>query len=178
MTTAPRYVIGSFAHEDDLMGAVGAARDAGIRIEDAYTPYAVHGLESAIGLRPSRLTWVCFLLGALGVGLTLLFEYWTSAFDWPINVGGKPHDSLPAFFPIAFEMAVLFGGLGVVIAMLVRNGLRPGKRARLPAPRVTDDRFALVLQLTDASRSADDIRTLLEPYGLEDWQERIGEGVA
>ncbi len=177
MSTTPRYLTASFRDEHDLIGAVRATRAAGLTIEDAYTPYAVHGIEAAMGLRPSRLTWVCFLLGALGAGLTLTFEYWTSALDWPINVGGKPFDSLPAFIPIAFEMAVLFGGLGVVIAMLVRNRLYPGKHAAPPAPRVTDDRFALRIRLTDAAYGADDVKDLLTPYGLDDWQESIGKDV-
>lgn len=173
MTTSSRHVIGSFRDEHDLIGAVRAARAAGLTIDDAYTPYAVHGLEAEMGLRPSRLPWVCFLLGALGTGLCLFFEYWTSALDWPINVGGKPFDSLPAFFPIAFEMAILFGGLGVVIAMFIRNRMWPGKVARLAAPGTTDDRFALSIRLTDAAYGADDVRELLAPYGLASWEEEV-----
>lgn len=173
MTATTRYLIGSFTNEHDLIGAVRAARAAGLTIADAYTPYAVHGIETAMGLRPSRLTWVCFLLGALGASLCLFFEYWSSWLNWPINVGGKPWDSLPAFIPITFEMAILFGGLGVVLAMLIRNRMWPGKEARLPAPGVTNDRFALSIRLTDASYGADDVRALLAPYGLETWQEEV-----
>ena len=125
------------------------------------------------GLRPSRLTWVCFILGAIGAGLCVFFEYWTSWLDWPINVGGKPFDSLPAFVPITFEMGVLFAGMGVVLTMFIRNRMWPGKEAHLPAPGVTDDRFALKIRLTDASYGADDVRALLTPYGLDGWQEEV-----
>ena len=171
----PRWVLGTFTEEHDVLAAVTDLREQGVRIDDVYTPYAVHGLDRAMGLRASRLTWVCFLCGAVGMSLMLFFEFWTSWLDWPINVGGKPFDSLPAFVPIAFEMAVLFGGLGAVVALLIRCGLRPGKRAALPGPRVTDDRFVVVVQLGDASFSADDVRALMGSHHAAEVEERVGE---
>jgi len=176
--TTTRFVLARFGHEADLMAAVGAARAAGLALEDAYTPYAVHGIERAMGLRPSRLTWVCFLAGLAGAGLMLLFEYWTSAIDWPINVAGKPFDSLPAFIPITFEAAVLCAGLGSVLALFLRCRLWPGKKPYLPAAGVTDDQFVLVVRLVDAAHDAEDVRRLLEPHGLRGCAERIGEGGA
>ena len=173
--TTPRYVMARFGHEADLLAAVGAARGAGLVLEDAYTPYAVHGLEHAMGLRPSRLAWVCLFGGLCGAGLMLLLEYWTSAQDWPINVGGKPFDSLPAFVPIAFEAAVLCAGLGSVLALFVRCKLWPGKTAVLPAPGVTDDQFVLVVRIRDASFDAEDVERLLAPHGLTGCEERIGQ---
>src|SRR5262249_45621662 len=79
----------------------------------------------------------------------LWFQFWSSATDWPLNVGGRPWNSLPAFVPVAFETMVLFAGFGVAIAWLVRCGLYPGKKAILPATGLTDDRFALVLRHPD-----------------------------
>jgi hypothetical protein len=170
-----RFVIASFEDEDDILAATNAARESGLRIVDVYAPYAVHGIEKAMGLRASRLTWVCFLAGAVGLGLTLFYQFWTSALDWPINIGGKPYDSLPAFIPIAFEMTVLFAGMGVVLAMFMRCRLWPGKAAVLPAPRVTDDRFALVVRLDSAAHSAEDVRRLMMRSNVVDFEERIGE---
>jgi len=112
---------GIFVHESDLLRATKAVRDADYRIIDAFTPFAVHGLDRAMGLRASRLTWVCFFCGLFGlVSLTWLI-YWTSISDWPINVGGKPWNSWPAFVPVMFEGTVLFSGLGVVFALFVRS---------------------------------------------------------
>lgn len=176
--TTTRYVLASYADEHGLLGAVRAARGAGLRIVDVYTPYAVHGLDRAMGLRPSRLTWVCFGCGALGAGLMLWFQFWTSAQDWPINVGGKPFDSLPAFIPITFELTVLLGGLGVVAALFLRCGLWPGKRARMPMPRVTDDRLVLVVALEGAGQSAEDARALLQRHDPVEIEEHVGEGDA
>lgn len=170
-----RYVVAVFGEEIDLLEATAAVRRAEYPLVDVYTPYAVHGIEKAMGLRPSRLPWACFLAGLLGCLLTLYFEYWTSWLDWPINVGGKPFDSLPAFIPIAFEVTVLFAGLGVVAALFIRCGLWPGKKARTPTPRVTNDRFALVVRLDRADHSASDLRTLLARYEIVEFDERIGE---
>jgi len=156
-------VIAVFADERDLIAATRAVRERGCEVVDVYTPYAVHGLDAAMGLRPSRLSWVCFLCGALGAGLALWFQFWTSAVDWPLNVGGKPFNSLPAFVPVIFEVCVLFAGLGVVAALFVRCRLWPGRRARVPDVRATNDRFVLVAR----PRQQVDLRALLEEHGAE-----------
>ena len=87
---ATRTLAGVFAREEDILSATDAARREGLKIADVYTPYAVHGLDRAMDLEPSKLPWVCFLLGLTGAGLKVWFEYLTSAVWWPINVGGKP----------------------------------------------------------------------------------------
>jgi len=142
----------TFTDESGLIAAARAARAAGIEIEDAYTPYAVHGLDEAMGLRRSRLTWVCFAAGATGASLALAFQLWTSTVDWALNVGGKPFASYPAFIPITFELTVLSAALASAAAFLVRSRLYPGRPAA-PLPRVTDDRFALVVADGDAARA-------------------------
>ena len=146
-----RLFIAAFECERDIMGATRAAREAGYVIDDIYTPYAVHGLDKAMGLRPSRLSWICLAFAVLGAGGAIGFQYWASMVDWPINIGGKPWNSLPAFIPITFEMAVLLGGLGVVAALLWRCRLFPGKKPSVPDIRVTDNLFVLVLVQHDAS---------------------------
>jgi hypothetical protein len=153
-----------FEEEEHILDATKAARAAGCTIHDVYTPYAVHGLDEAMGLRPSRLTWACFGFGATGLTLALLFQSWTSAVDWPLNVGGKPAASIPAFVPVAFELTVLLAALGTVAALFLRAGLRP----RLATPdvlsRVTDDRFALALRTEDTSYDERKVRALLAPF--------------
>ena len=139
-----RFLVSFFDHEDDILGASRAMREAGLQIADVYTPYAVHGLDKAMGLPASKLPFVCLLLGVLGGAFKVWFEFWTTAVDWPINVGGKPWNSLPAFVPVTFEVMVLFAGVSVVIAFLFISRLCPGKPALLPAPRVTDPRFVVV----------------------------------
>ena len=111
-----------------------------------FGPFAAHGVAHALGLRPTRLPWVCFLLGLSGAVTMGAFQYWATAVSWPINVGGKPWNSWPAFVPVTFEMMVLCAGVGTVAAFIWAAGLRPGRRPMLADPRVTDDRFALVIR--------------------------------
>jgi hypothetical protein len=138
-------LIGYFDSEERILAATRAARESGYNIHDVYTPYAVHGMDDAMGLRPSRLTWVTFLGGLTGLTAALSLQLYTSVVSWPIIVGGKPFNSFPAFIPVAFELTVLFAGLSTVAAFLARCTLFPGQK-RVALPRVTDDRFALALQ--------------------------------
>jgi hypothetical protein len=143
-----------FDREQDLVGAAAASRERGLAIADAYTPYPVHGLAAAMGLEASRLPWICFGLGVISGAGMLLFQYWASAINWPTNVGGRPWNSFPAFVPVTFEVVVLVAGVGTVVAFLAVAGLRPWRSADVPDPRVTDDRFALVLIAHDADERA------------------------
>jgi mono/diheme cytochrome c family protein len=155
-----RVFVGSFATEEDILGAARAARQHGFHIDDAYTPYPVHGLDRAMGLRPSRLPWICFIAGLLGTAFALWFQHWTMAIDWPMNVGGKPRNSLPAYVPIAFETMVVFAGLGVVFALLLRCRLFPGKHAAPLGQGATNNRFVLVLDNLDDPVDANAARNL------------------
>ncbi len=144
-----RYVIGFFESDKTILKAVRMLKKEGVKIYDAYTPYAVHGLDEAMGLRRSRLGIVTFFAGAIGCAIALLFQVWTSAFDWPVNVGGKPGNSWPAFIPVTFELTVLIGGLVTVAAFFMRSKLLWGNKIHLPIEGVTDDAFALILDNTD-----------------------------
>jgi len=156
-----RILVGVFEREADLVRAVMAMRAADLRIDDVYAPYAIHGLDRALGWRPSRLSWVCAFCGLAGAIFMLWFQWWTSAVSWPLNVGGKPWNSLPAFVPIIFEGMVLAAGLGTVFALLLVARLRPGKKMTPIVPGVMDDRFALLVQETDAAFDAVAVSKLL-----------------
>ena len=139
-------VLGVFLREQDLVAAARATRSAGHRIHDAFTPYAVHGLDQAMGLPPSRLPRLCFALALGGLLLAGFGQFWISAVDWPLDVGGKPFNSLPAFLPGMFEVMVLLSGVGTVLAVFWRSGLRPGKQAWLAHAQASDDRFVLAVE--------------------------------
>ncbi len=173
-----RVMVGVFTDEGDLLEVTRTVRARGLKIVDVYAPYAVHGLDKAMGLpAPWRIPWTCFALGLLGAAAKTWFEFWTSAEDWPINVGGKPWNSLPAFVPITFEIMVLFAGLSAVFALFVVSRLYPGKKAVISDVGTTDDRFALVLEESDAAFDPVEIRALLESYGAVEVTERA-EGMA
>jgi mono/diheme cytochrome c family protein len=173
LALAPRRCVAvAFQNETDLLAAAETLRAAGLIICDAFTPYAVNGLDRSLRLSRSRLGWVCALFGLIGAGLMFWFQHWTSAIDWPLNVGGKPGSSLSAFVPVAFEGAVLAAGLGTTLVFMVTAGLRPGKRARLPFPQATDDQFALLVESPAAIFDVAAVRRSLEPYHAIDLHER------
>jgi hypothetical protein len=158
--TMGRVLVASFVREEDVLTATRAAREHGFRIADVYTPYAVHGLDRAMGLRPSRLPWVCLVCGLFGAAFKLWFQFWAMTRSWPMNVGGKPWNSLPAYVPVTFEVMVLLAGLGVVLAFLLRCRLWPGKHA-YSFRGATDDCFVLVLENPAAEPDVNAARWLL-----------------
>jgi Protein of unknown function (DUF3341) len=156
-----RVTIAAFAGENDLLQAVAAVRERHWPIIEAYTPFPVHGLDRAMGLRPSRLSVVAFICGLLGVALALGGQFWTTGWDWPLNVGGQPWNSLPAFVPVTFEAMVLCAGLGLFLAWLLRCGLYPGKSPQAPSLGETDNRFVLVLGETGPDADGAAVENLL-----------------
>lgn len=149
-------VMGYFDESDLLIQAMAQVRDANYQSYDAFTPYPIHGLDAAQGLKRSPLPFVTLAAGLTGSSIGFLLQYWTSAVDWPINVGGKPFNSWPAFVPIMFELTVLLAGLCTVAAMFIINGL-PNMRRKIYDPRLTRDRFAIVI---DAPPKTDDHEVL------------------
>jgi hypothetical protein len=138
-------VIGYFDDPDALIHATEKVRDANYENFDAFTPYPVHGLNAAQGLKRSPLPFVTMAAGMTGCTLGFLLQYWTSVIDWPLIVGGKPLNSWPAFVPIMFECTILFAGLSTVAAMFLFNGL-PNHHRKAFDPRLTRDRFALLIE--------------------------------
>ena len=151
--TTDKLVLGVFRGEADLMAAAAATRSGGHPIHDAYTPYPVHGLEKAIGLRRSRFTWVCLCFAIVGLACATAGQFFITWIDWAVDVGGKPWNSLPAFLPIMFELTVLFGGVGTFVVLFLRTGMIPGREPWLPHSKVTDDRFVLAVNGDEQSRA-------------------------
>jgi hypothetical protein len=167
-----RLLISIFAREDDVVQATSAVRQEGLEIVDVYAPYAIHGLDLAMGLAPSRIPWVCFLFCLCGAVAITVFQFWASAVSWPINVGGKPWNSLPAFAPVIFEVTVLCGGVGTVAFFFWWTGLRPGGQSPMRDLGVTDDRFALVVRQTGAAFNRSDVEALLKRFHAVHIEER------
>jgi len=169
-----RLLLGFFAEEDEVLSATRALRGSGLQIADIYAPYAVHGLDKAMGLKPSRLPWICFALGLAGAAFKVWFEIWTSAEDWAINVGGKPFNSLPAFVPVTFEVMVLCAGLSTVLAFLIAARLYPGKKAPQFDAAVSDDQFIIAIEQNDAAFDPKLVAELLSQHGVVRVEERVG----
>lgn len=166
-----RIDVGVFAAEETFLDAARACRAQGFEIVDARSPHPVHGFDEIAGIRRSRLPAATLVAGIVGFSLATWLQLWTSAQDWPIDVGGKPWNSMPAFLPVTFEVTVLFAGLTTVAVLFVRSRLRPGRVPDLQGLGATDDRYALLVASPMGSRTAHEMRTLWRGLGAESWLE-------
>lgn len=139
--------------DDDykVIDAAKALVAEGLVIKDVYSPFPLHGIDPIIGIKRTRIAIASFMFGALGTTLALLGMWYFMIYDWPMNIGGKPNNTLlqnlPSFIPITFECTVLLAAHGMAITYFVRNGTLPGMPAVNPDPRTTDDKF--VIEITD-----------------------------
>jgi hypothetical protein len=163
-----KKIIGLLAEYDspkNVYHACEQIRDAGFKKFDSYTPFAVHGLDKAMGLGPSYLPWLVLLAGITGAVSAMGFMIWTSVYDYPLNIGGKPTWSIPAFIPITFEVTVLLSGLTAVFGMFFLNGM-PTYYDPLfnieKFKKVTDDTFFVMIESKDKLFNIDQTRVFLE----------------
>ena len=170
-TAGPSELFGllvEFDNVDDLVAAAERVRDAKYEKWDAHSPFPVHGLDDAMGIRATLLPCVVFMAGAAGAGGALLLQWWTNAFDYPIVISGKPLFSLPANIPVTFELTILLSAITAFVGMLALNGLPQlyhpvfhSKRFR----RATNDRFFIVIEANDPEFDEDRTRPFLESLG-------------
>jgi len=167
--TAIQY--GILAEFDSTAAALHAAekvRDAGFRRWDVFTPFPVHGMDRAMGLKNSKVGWFSFLGGVTGYTSGMLMIWYMNAFDYAIPVGGKPMFSPFYAFPPSYELTILLGSFGAILGMLFLNRLprlhHPLLKHRRFA-RVTHDGFFIVIEASDPKYSEVDARKLLESAG-------------
>lgn len=150
-------VLAEFETTGQLLAAARAVRGAGFKKWDAHTPYPVHGLDKAMGLRPTVLPWLVFGAGITGLVVAIGLQWFTNAFNYPLNISGKPLFSLQANIPIAFELTVLLSGI-MTFAGVLALGLMPqyshplltNRRFR----RATSDRFFISIEADSADFDA------------------------
>ncbi|SNR54757.1 quinol:cytochrome c oxidoreductase membrane protein [Lutibacter agarilyticus] len=141
-------VVQAMYNDDDiLMDAVKETRAANHHIEEVYTPFPVHGLDKAMGLKGTRLAITAFMYGCVGFSFAVWMMNYMMIEQWPQDIGGKPSMSfflnMPAFVPIMFELSVFFAAHLMVITFYMRSRLWPFKEAENPDPRTTDDMFVM-----------------------------------
>lgn len=149
MSTKVLHVL--YNDDDVLMDAVKNTRAAHHHIEEVYTPFPVHGLDKAMGLKPTRLAICSFIYGLCGLAFATYMMNYIMIQDWPQDIGGKPSFSyiqnMPAFVPIMFELTVFFAAHLMVITFFLRSKLWPFKKAENPDVRTTDDHFLMEVAL-------------------------------
>ena len=150
-----KFVVGCFDDEKVLFPAVKKVRLAGYKIHDVYTPFPVHGLDHAIGLRETSLHTAGFIYGITGTSIALGGMGWIFTRDWPLNIGGKPHFPLPAFIPITFETTVLLSAVGMVLTFCYLCQMAPFVKKHHFHLRATDDLFVMVIEATSKTNIKD-----------------------
>ncbi|MGB0011048.1 MAG: DUF3341 domain-containing protein, partial [Candidatus Sulfotelmatobacter sp.] len=148
-----------------LLQAARRTHEAGYQKIDAYSPFPIEGLAEEIGFHHDEVPLVVLIGGIIG-GLTgYVLQWWCSAVAYPINVGGRPYHSWPAFIPITFEMTVLFGGIFALFGMLALNGLPMPYHPVFNVPRfamASKDRFFLIVFSSDPKYDLPRTREFLE----------------
>jgi len=166
--TAPSSIYGLMAEFDDPSALVAAAREAhreGYRRMDGYSPFPIEELHEALGLHHTRLPLVVLVGGLFGCIGGYSLQYWTSAIAYPLNVGGKPFHSWPAFVPVTFECTILVAALFAVLGMLGLNGLPMPYHPVFNVPRfalASRNRFFLCIESTDERFDPEATRRFLE----------------
>ncbi len=166
-------LVASFDKIDEFLEAVTKIRDAGFSKWDTHTPFVVHGLDAAMGIKPTKLPFLVFGAGLTGCTAGIALQWFTNAFDYPFLISGKPLFSLPANIPVAFEMTILFAAISALVGMLAFNGLpqlsHPLHSSRL-MKRATDDKFLISIEAADPKFELVKTHELLEslgPLGVE-----------
>ena len=161
-------LVASFDKIDEFLEAVAKVRDAGFSKWDTHTPFVVHGLDAAMGIKPTKLPFLVFGAGLTGCTAGIALQWFTNAVDYPFLISGKPIFSLPANIPVAFEMTILFAAISALVGMLAFNGLpqlsHPLHSSRL-MKRATDDKFLISIEAADPKFELVKTHELLESLG-------------
>lgn len=161
-------VLAEFPGVKALYRACERVRDAGFTKWDAHTPFPVHGLDRAMGLKATKLPFVVLVMGLSGAAGGMLLQWWVAAKAYPLVISGKPLFSWPAFVPVTFELGVLFGALGALFGMLTFNQLpmlwHPLFKSR-QFEKVTDDGFFISIESWDPKFDARQTGEFLSEIG-------------
>lgn len=170
-------IIGVYDDPDVLVSAILKIREKGIKIKNVFSPFPVHGVFEALNLK-TRLPYLTFIYGVIGVSVSFAFLYWTSVVSYPLKFGGKPLNSL-SFIIIMFIATIFVDTLLTFMTFFIRQKLGPGKKVVMIDPRTTDDKFAIVIE-KDPELSADDIsqinKVLEETGAVEIAEKPLPEG--
>jgi hypothetical protein len=162
----PLYgILAEFSDATELLSAIRRTREEGYRHMDAFTPYPIEEIADELHLHHNRLPLIVLIGGIFGLLFGYGLRYWTSVIDYPINVGGRPPNSLIAFIPVTFECTILFASLAAVLGMLALNGLPMPYHPVFHSPRFAQasrDRFFLCIEATDPLFDREGTRRFVE----------------
>ncbi|MEO1614848.1 MAG: quinol:electron acceptor oxidoreductase subunit ActD [Planctomycetota bacterium] len=163
-------MMAEFTTVDSLLAACRRIRDAGYTKTDAFTPFPVHGIDKALGIKPTLLPWIALGAGVCGTLIALAMQIWMNSIDYKYIISGKPYISLPAFIPVAFELTILLASFGAFFGMWALNGLPRFSNPLFTDPRfdrATDDRFFLYIDAKDERYDSEGVRKLFGDMGTD-----------
>lgn len=166
-------VMGEFADAAAITHAAEKVRDAGFEKWDTFTPFPVHGLDEAMGVKRTRLPLIVAVVAVIGVASAVLLQWWVGAIAYPLVVQGKPYDAWEPWVPVTFEIGVLFSSFATLITMLAMNVLPRWHHPLLKNPRflrVSDDRLILCIEAGDPKFDPSRTRELLASLGATNIQ--------
>ena len=163
-----KLLLAGFESPTDLLKAAETLRDAGYTKFDCHSPFPIHGMDRAMGLKRSSIGWIAGLLATIGGSFGFALQWWTGAVDYPIIIAGKPFFSFQAYVPVTFALAVLAAAFAATFGMLILNRL-----PRLFHPlfssesfsRFSDDGFLVSIEAADPKFDMDKTTELLRSIG-------------
>jgi hypothetical protein len=164
MTQRPYGIMAEFKTPEALMEAVRAAKRAGYTRLDAFSPFPLSDLAKELGVRTSAIPWIALIAGLTGAVIQYASQYWMNAIDYPLNVGGRPLHSWPAFIPASLIVAILWAGAATLIGLLLILRLPRLHHPVFAVPgfeRASEDRFFLCILQDDPNFDSTAIREFL-----------------
>jgi Protein of unknown function (DUF3341) len=173
MDADKNFLVGIFDDEDAVISGVTTVRKSGVKINEVYSPFPVHGLDEVLGYKRSRLPIAAFLFGMAGTATALVMQIWMLGYDWPMIIGGKNFASLPPFIPVTFELTVLFSALGMVGTFMIVSDLKPYKWPRQFDIRSTEDKHVMAIDLAlNKGKTKTEITSILKAAGASEVNEK------
>jgi hypothetical protein len=161
-------VLAEFASPADVYHAAEKVRDAGYRKWDVHSPFPIHGIERAMGLKDSKLGWIAFFCAVTGAFGGFGMQYWIHKYAYPLLIGGKPLVAYPAYVPVTFEPGILFTAFGCLLGMMVLNGLPRLYHALFKSEnfkKFSDNGFFISIEARDPSFDAERAGSFLRSIG-------------
>jgi len=165
------YIVGVYDDENPLIKAAQAFKNAGIKIEEVYTPYPIHEILHILD-RKSRLSIAAYIYGWIGGIGILAFMQYAAVLNWPLNYGGKPMNSFPSFILVTIVFTILFVTIMSLTTFIGRAQIFPGKTIDIIDPRSTDDKFVFVFSPDDVDKEK--VESMLRDTGASEVYERKG----
>jgi hypothetical protein len=168
---ADKVIYAMYDDDDVLKDGAKKLVSKGVKINEVFSPFPIHGIDPIIGIKNTRLGIMAFIYGLIGLTLATVGMRYFMIVDWPMNIGGKPSmsymENMLSFIPITFEFTVLCAAHGMAVTYLIVNKTLPGMPAQNPDPRTTDDKFVMELRLSEnTSFSSSDLESMLKDTGV------------